>query len=578
MTDKSISSQPAKHPEKRPLSPSENESAYAAGEPSFAERVLAFQHLSGNAGTQRLIQRGALAVPVRSRTPTLRVQRDAGKWQTWANTPTSGLEAAGHTVTANDPFLTVNNTIDVSESFLEYLLANDEAELKAIVNLSKKIEAGTVPIATIKLKMSQAQPGDDDAAKIVKLMRTKGGRLRFRVAIGTDNTSVVQEFLNTRVKPLNSNALPVYLQNPAPNLSFRLYDLANPMRNPKPSDDAIRWALSRGPTSVFEFVNFTEYFLASGEERKQIKENLVSAAVDKERRENKFTLQPDDPQVIARAKDLALKAVKKKIMDLVNGEQLMAKAGKQTTWEPLFTAGDALDKIYAVDLPGGKSISVTLHLQKTYGMPVTPKTAIMGAVDGISQVESQKEPIYSIYLNEAIDAIAAGKESARRDELFNLKQAEADTGLWMQFQAERGEVAMNRYSGAEVTIPGFWALPSDQARVDALKLAATGSPIPFTSSDSAVYHEKKHIEDLIGTAEQPPSRAHALGAYLTSARETVRNPARWELSHAQLTPKPGFFLFRTIPKREPDGHTQLMRAIVIVSPDGKVNIATYFNA
>lgn len=118
--------------------------------------LLALQRRAGNAATAALL--GARPTPGRSGpSPALVVQRDAARWQLWANDVSNGI-GTGHVVEDSAGFLAVNGAIDVSESFLDYLQAKELDELKAILTLSKKIKDGTVTNEQIRLRMRVQVP------------------------------------------------------------------------------------------------------------------------------------------------------------------------------------------------------------------------------------------------------------------------------------------------------------------------------------------------------------------------------------------------------------------------------------
>lgn len=491
----------------------------------------------------------------------------------WANDVSNGI-GTGHVVEESAGFLAVNGAIDVSESFLDYLRTHELDELKSILTLSKKIKDRTVTTEQIRLRMATTQAlGDNDVDKVVKLQRTKGGRLRFRLAIG-GGASIVGDFIANVVAPANSNTVPACLENLTPPQSFRLYDLANPLRSQRPSAESIKWSLARSPANAVEFVNFVEYFLAAGEERMKIREDLVGAQIDKEVRENRFTLDDDDPRVVDKAKDLAKRATKGEILSALRDVQQAAK--NDSTWTALFASGDTLDRLVVVKLPGERvTTSVTLTFQKA---PPKLQAHVGQVADAAAGWLADSKTIYGLYLDMAKGPVGEAMIKSWREQLVAPLQPDADRRLAEQMMAERSLVAATAASGS-VTIPDFWTLGSDDDRFNGLKAAAT-APIPFSSTDSAAYHAKKHYEDLVGTEDEAADRTPEarLSAYLESARKTLQNAERYEVSHAQLTPKPGFFVFRTVPAKGPLGRAVRMRAIVVISPTGVVSIATYFRA
>lgn len=148
-------------------------------------------------------------------------------------------------------------------------------------------------------------------------------------------------------------------------------------------------------------------------------------------------------------------------------------------------------------------------------------------------------------------------------------------------------------SGSGSAIAGFWEKDPTQ-QLEALKSKAAEGPIPFTSDDSAAYHSLKHYMDIRST-EDAKIGSGPLESYLMSSRKTVQSPEATDTQISQFSAHPAFFFFRTVPKKKStttddstggsteqapkdEGAGVTMRAIVIVTDDGKPMIATYFRA
>ena len=182
---------------------------------------------------------------------------------------------------------------------------------------------------------------------------------------------------------------------------------------------------------------------------------------------------------------------------------------------------------------------------------------------------------------------AKATESARkRKEDALLKQLEEtalaemtasfSTDVASELATDRDLVTRSRYAGTGVAIDGFWDKTPTE-RIDAIKAKAGEAPIPFTSDDSAAYHSLKHYVDIRSTEDSKIGDT-PLASYLMSSRKTVQAPEETATDASQFSSRPSYYFYRTLPHKTDKSKSVRMRAILIVTDDGKPMIATYFRS
>jgi hypothetical protein len=95
--------------------------------------------------------------------------------------------------------------------------------------------------------------------------------------------------------------------------------------------------------------------------------------------------------------------------------------------------------------------------------------------------------------------------------------------------------------------------------------------VTFASESAAAYHGEKHFGELVDV-ERNKSRSH-YDAYMASAQETIKNPTNISSSTTQEGSARSYVFKRNASAS--DGTVREMTAIVIVTSDGRVILATY---
>jgi hypothetical protein len=232
--------------------------------------LVSLQQTHGNHFVQRLVGRAHPKVTPRASTTPV-IQRDASTWSTWAGINGEG----GHTFADGaGRFIVIDNALDATEEFLTDLSGRDAGELKKIFRAAKALEIAGHDIDTVP---------DSAPDKLKTFIKTKqssgGGRMRFRAAIGPTATGVskLEKFVAGPLAAAYGGAanLPPFLQVGGMSIGdrARLYDLPN-AREDYPLEP-LKWAKAQNPTTVGQFVNFTEYYAAS---KLKVEQDVASTA------------------------------------------------------------------------------------------------------------------------------------------------------------------------------------------------------------------------------------------------------------------------------------------------------------
>jgi hypothetical protein len=489
------------------------------------------------------------------------IRRNAATWDSWANT---NLAGEGHTFEDSGGLIVINKAIDASEAFLTSLSSTTAGtdQLKDIIRAAKNLR---------DKRYDATKLDDPHKANVKRWQTSEGGRLRFRGAIGptTDpsssapGVSMVEKFITEQIEPIWS-PLPDFLTiGLTPQSRSRLFDLPNSGHNtPKKLPElrlAMTWAKEQGARDVSQFVNYTEYRLAYASDLETEKEKAAAEDFEKRRKANTLPKAPaddNDPTIVAEAKRLAeqaeITALKKEFGKFFGA---MRKTG-----------------ISAAHVVEAKAREVTVTEGGSFDdFTRAIEAAAKAKVDGSGFV------LTPLHKAEARKSIEKGLADQERANLVTSHEKRLETELATKFKAERAEVSTAGYAGTGPQISG-WDTAPDSSRIDLIKKKAKeAKKIPFFSDDAAVYHGLKHYDDLKLTEDKAASDDKKIEAYLASATKTVAEPDSTTVSFGQTATGPSYFFFRTVPKSsEPTGEPKEMRAIVVVSADGKVNIATYF--
>ena len=532
--------------------------------------------------------------PVEVKPPT-----PAETWKKWADDNAGG----GHTfVEGTGGLLVVNGAIDCVPNLLEELSANTEA-LKGppVPEDGKKAPVDPYEGHTWTsalhglLEATAAQTAGNivpyQKAVLTKLSSSKGGRLRFRFQIGPSerSDSTVDLFIAGVLLPAYGNKLPDFLEdrNLSPMSRKRLYDMPN-ARSHEANAPAIKWAIEQKAATASQLVNFGEYYLAS-------KDNIAAAANSEGYKQ--FLEQKDDIKVekkdteaeaLRLAKERLKKGIDKSYGPLIG---LVSKAAKLS--DIVDPNGALLQELLGAAYNDLSGKDLTTDKNKTRGEIrelVKTKIAAKVATEQLTATPDESEET----------AATASAQKRMEAELLKQLTDEARVELTNSFEKdvvkgladERKVVREAGYAPGGNGIAGFWEKdPGEQ--IKALQSRATEGPIPFTSDDSGAYHSLKHYMDIRST-EDAKAGGSNLESYLISSRKTVEGPESTDTQISQFSSHPAFFFFRTVPfkdkkdaKAKVEGEVEAedqgvkgvtMRAIVIVTDDGKPMIATYFRA
>ena len=531
--------------------------------------------------------------------PEVKAPTPAETWKKWGDDHAGG----GHTFTeGSGGLLVVNGAIDCVPNLLEELSADAETlkappepeDEKDKKKYKDPYEGHTWASALLgMLEATAAQTAGNakpyQKAVLTKLSSSKGGRLRFRYQIGPSekSDSTVDLFIAKVLLPAYGNKLPDFLEdkNLAPANRKRLYDMPN-ARSHEANAPAIKWAIEQKASTASELVNFGEYYLAN-------KEN-IGARADAEGYKQ-FLAQKDDIKVDKKDTDAeALRLAKERLKKGVDKEYgpligMVIKAG---------TLGEIKD---------GNDVLLKALLGKEYddlsGKDLTAdKNKLRGEIrDKLKVKIAEKVTTEQLTATPTKTEEETASESAKKRmeaELLKQLTEEARVEITSTFEQdvvkgladERKTVREKGYAPGGNGIAGFWDKEQGE-QIKALQSRAAEGPIPFTSDDSGAYHSLKHYMDIRAT-EDGKAGGSNLESYLISSRKTVEGAESTDTQISQFSSHPSFFFFRTVPfKDKKDGKDEgedkdkdkgvkgvKMRAIVIVTDDGKPMIATYFRA
>ena len=528
--------------------------------------------------------------------PEVKAPTPAETWKQWADDKAGG----GHTFTEGaGGLLVVNGAIDCVPNLLEELSA-DAATLKGPPEPEDGKKPPPDPYAghtwtSALLGMLEATAAHTAGnlqpyhkAVLAKLSSSKGGRLRFRFQIGPSekSDSTVDVFIAQVLLPAYGNKLPDFLEdkNLTPMGRKRLYDMPN-ARKAELNAPAIKWAIEQKASTVSQLVNFGEYYLAS-------KDNIGAAASSagyqqflEEKGDIKVEKKDTEAEALRLAKERLKKGIDKSYGPLIG---LVSKAAKLSDIKD--GHGVLLQELLGAGYNDLSGKDLTADNNKT-------RTEIRELVKLKIAEKVTKEQLTATPSEGEEQAATESAQKRLEAELLKQLTEEARVELTSSFEKdvvkglsdERKVVREAGYAPGGSGIAGFWEKePGEQ--IKALQSKAKEGPIPFTSDDSGAYHSLKHYMDIRST-EDAKAGGSNLESYLISSRKTVDGPEQTDTQISQFSSHPAFFFFRTVPyKDKKDGKKDegevedkgakgvKMRAIVIVTDDGKPMIATYFRA
>jgi hypothetical protein len=472
-------------------------------------------------------------------------------WAAWAQTQTG----EAHAITPAGSLLRINQCIDVHPALLDEMSHAQIDDLKLLFVATKKTSAGAAT--------------DADTKHITKLSSSAGGRLRFLRQIGSSHDhaedSTVSLFIQDTLKPLYGGTLPDFLlpDRLTPMDRRRLFDVPNAKRKTAPQKRGLEWAITQGPRTVSELVNFSEYFLANLETLDRRADKKSKA--DYEQQKAHITVSDDEAQTEAKA-IAASDAVKREMA----------------------TAGPVMKAISKGSLDEAQKQQWQQLTGEDFGAPDLAKSPVKKALQQKLKDKVTEQALNAVGVP-SDDAIARGHEAVqnkKQDELrkrlaADVRQQMDDsigTDVADQFAADRAVVDTHGYAAGGTSVDGFWSKGRPE-QIAAIQAAAGSGAVPFFSSDSAAYHSLKHYSDIRGTTDRAPQGGSELEAYLKSSTRTIANPDQEVTTQpSQFSANPAFMFFRTIPAAAEGGKPNKMRAIVVVTDQGAPKVATYFQA